>query len=48
MLSAVAGAGDKCDGQQGEEPSHHVIDTRATARGQSHASKNVAIDSAAL
>lgn len=48
MPSVVAGAGDKCEGQRGEEPSRHVIDTRATARGQSHASKNVAIDSAAL
>lgn len=48
MPSAVVDAGDKCDGQRGEEPSRHVIDTRATARGQSHASKNAAIDSAAL
>lgn len=46
--SAVSIARDKCDEQWGRERSRPVIDTGATARGQSHASKNGAIDSPAL
>lgn len=38
--SAVSIARDKCDEQWGRERSRPVIDTGATARGQSHASKN--------
>lgn len=46
--STVASTRDKCDEQRGRERSRPVIDTGATARGQSHASKNGAIDSHAL
>lgn len=46
--STVASSGDKCDRQRGGEGRRSVIDTGATARGQSNASKNRAIDSPAL